>query len=115
MLARAIEQALDGTAVRKDGYTEKGEYTIVSAFGHLLTLKDPEDYDPKFAKWDLESLPIFFENWGKKPGAGKEERLALIGRLLKDAQCVIHAGDPDDEGQYLIDEILDWFAPSEGP
>ncbi|MBQ1887645.1 MAG: hypothetical protein II166_03120, partial [Firmicutes bacterium] len=81
-----------------------------SAFGHLLTLKDPEDYDPKFAKWDLESLPIFFENWGKKPGAGKEERLALIGRLLKDAQCVIHAGDPDDEGQYLIDEILDWFA-----
>ena len=43
MLARAIEQALDGTAVRKDGYTEKGEYTIVSAFGHLLTLKDPEE------------------------------------------------------------------------
>ncbi len=109
MLARAIAAAVDGNAVQKNGYAVKGEYTIVSAFGHLLTLKDPEDYDPKYAKWELSSLPIFFENWGKKPGEGKEERLALIGELLKEADCVIHAGDPDDEGQYLIDEILDWF------
>jgi len=109
MLARAIEAAIDGNTIKKDGYTVKGEYAIVSAFGHLLTLKDPEDYDPKYAKWRLDTLPIFFENWGKKPGEGKKERLDLIGRLLKDAECVIHAGDPDDEGQYLIDEILTWF------
>ena len=110
MLARAIAAAIDGNAVQKNGYTIKGDYAIVSAFGHLLTLKDPEDYDPKYAKWTLDTLPIFFENWGKKPGEGKEERLSLIGDLLKDAECVIHAGDPDDEGQYLIDEILDWFS-----
>ncbi len=110
MLARAIEAALPGTLVRRDGYTEKGEYTIVSAFGHLLTLKEPEDYDPeKYKKWSLETLPIYFENWGKKPGEGKEQRLNLIGSLLKKADCVIHAGDPDDEGQYLIDEVLQWF------
>ena len=114
MLARAIAAAIPGTALNKDGYTEKGDYTIVSAFGHLLTLKDPEDYDYKYKAWSLDTLPIYFENWGKKPGEGKAERLNLIGNLLKQADCVIHAGDPDDEGQYLIDEILDWFKYS-GP
>lgn len=109
MLARAVAAAIDGREEKRDGYVVKGDYAVVSAFGHLLTLKDPEDYDPKYAKWELSTLPIYFENWGKKPGDGKAERLELIGSLLKDAECVIHAGDPDDEGQYLIDEILDWF------
>ena len=109
MLARAIADAIDGSAIRKDSYTEKGEYTIISAFGHLLTLKDPEDYDIRYKKWSLDTLPIYFDNWQKKPGEGKEERLAQIGSLIKDAECVINAGDPDDEGQYLIDEIIHWF------
>ena len=110
MLARAIADAIPGTALNKGSYTEKGEYTIVSAFGHLLTLKDPEDYDLRYKTWSMDTLPIYFENWGKKPGEGKLERINLIGDLLKQADCVIHAGDPDDEGQYLIDEILDWFS-----
>ncbi len=110
MLARAISAAIDGNEIKKNGYSVKGEYAIVSAFGHLLTLKDPEDYDASYAKWTLDSLPIYFDNWGKKPGPGKEERLSLIGSLLKEADSVIHAGDPDDEGQYLIDEILNWFS-----
>ncbi len=109
MLARAIADAIDGSPIQKDGYTVKGDYNIISAFGHLLTLKDPEDYDKKYSRWTLDALPIYFDNWGKKPGEGKEERLNLIGELLKDAECVIHAGDPDDEGQYLIDEIINWF------
>ncbi len=114
MLARAIADAIDGSAVQKNGYTEKGDYDIISAFGHLLTLKDPEDYDIKYKKWSLDTLPIYFDDWGKKPCEGKEERLDQIGKLIKDAECVIHAGDPDDEGQYLIDEIIRWFG-YEGP
>ena len=115
MLARAIAAAIEGSSVNKDGYAVKGEYAIVAAFGHLLTLKEPEDYDAEvYGRWSLEALPIFFEDWGKKPGEGKEDRLNLIGRLLGEAECVIHAGDPDDEGQYLIDEILQWFKYS-GP
>ncbi|MCQ2452808.1 MAG: DNA topoisomerase, partial [Oscillospiraceae bacterium] len=108
MLARAVAAAIDGTETKYRDYLEKGEYTIVSAFGHLLTLKEPEDYDARYGRWRTEDLPLYFDDWGKKPGPGKEERLALIGELLKRADCVIHAGDPDDEGQYLIDEILQW-------
>jgi len=109
MLARAIAAAIPGSQISKDGYVIKGDYTIISAFGHLLTLKDPEDYDAKYRQWSFSTLPIYFENWGKKPGEGKSERLNLIGELLKSADMVIHAGDPDSEGQYLVDEILDWF------
>jgi len=109
MLGRAIAQAIDGKTENKDGYMIKGDYCIVAAFGHLLTLKEPEDYDFKYKTWSLDALPIYFNDWGKKPSEGKLERLNLIGELLKQADCVIHAGDPDDEGQYLIDEILQWF------
>lgn len=121
-LGQAIADALPGHGESKDGVIRKGEYTIVWAYGHLLTLKEPEDFDPKYQEWSLENLPIFFENWGlkvckdstkggKKGGTShaKAARLKQIGDLLNDAACVIHAGDIDEEGQLLIDEILRWF------
>jgi DNA topoisomerase-3 len=116
-LGRSIANAIPGAGKTENSCIYKGEYAIVWAYGHLLTLKDPEDYDPELKKWTLESLPIYYKDWQKKPneqpmGAGKgiskEKRLSQIGELLKKCDCVIHAGDPDDEGQYLIDEILQW-------
>lgn len=114
ILGRAIADAIPGEGKTENGCIVKGDYTVIWAYGHLLTLKDPEDYDPAFKKWSLKDLPIYFEDWQKKPGdsgdggTSKAERLEQIGKLLKKADCVIHAGDPDDEGQYLIDEILKW-------
>ena len=107
-LGRAIADALPGTPNGRDPIT-KGDYVVTWAYGHILSLKEPEDYDPGYKKWRLEALPIFFENWEQKPSPGKEDKLGMIGELLKNAECVIHAGDPDDEGQYLIDEILRRF------
>lgn len=118
-LGQAIADALPGFSETKDGVIRKGDYTIVWAYGHLLTLKDPEDYDAKFEQWNLEDLPFYFENWGmkigkdsdKKPGQqSKAARVKQIGDLLKQADCVIHAGDVDEEGQLLIDELLRWFS-----
>ena len=118
-LGKAIADALPGRAVMKDGVIRKGEYVIVWAYGHLLTLKEPEDYNERYAKWALEDLPIYFKNWGmkigtdagKKPGQqSKASRVKQIGALLKQAECVIHAGDIDEEGQLLIDELLRWFS-----
>lgn len=83
-------------------------WVVTSAFGHLLDLKDPEDYDKKYASWKLEDLPIYFPDWGLK--AAKEDykkaRLTLIGKLIAKTDLLISAGDPDDEGQLLIDEII---------
>lgn len=111
MLAKAILDAIPGTAKSvKAGervyYTEKGEYLVVALAGHVLQLKEPEDYDPKYKKWTLEDLPIFFPNWAAVPAQGKEDIVKCVKKLLPQADSVIHAGDVDDEGQLIVDELL---------
>ena len=118
-LGRDIADALMGEVKeRTNRYIKKGDYTVTWVFGHMLSLKEPEDYDEKYKKWSLEDLPIFFSDWGQKIGEDnaqgrsfetKAQRVRLIGELLKEADSVIHAGDPDEEGQLLIDELLRWF------
>lgn len=111
MLAKAILDAIPGTAKSvKAGervyYTEKGEYLVVALAGHVLQLKEPEDYDPKYKKWTLEDLPIFFPNWAAAPAQGKGDIVKCVKSLLPQADSVIHAGDVDDEGQLIVDELL---------
>lgn len=114
-LGKAIAGALPGTATSKDSCIYKGDYVVTWLFGHMLSLKEPEDYNKAYKKWSLDSLPIFFENWQTKISndsmgkISKRDRVNQIGQLLKSADMVIHAGDPDDEGQLLVDEILNWF------
>src|SRR5258708_3741307 len=72
----------------------------------MLQLLDPEDYDQRYATWRMDDLPIAHIPWRKKPAAGKSAQLRMITHLLKQAESVVHAGDPDDEGQLLVDEIL---------
>ena len=92
----------------------KGDNAIAWAYGHLLTMKDPEDYNPALKNWSLDTLPIYFQDWGHKPdaqsvgrGRGKPQRLAQIGELLKNSACVIHAGDPDYEESIWSTRIWD--------
>lgn len=118
-LGRDIADALDGTVTeRNNRFIRKGNYAVTWVFGHMLSLKEPEDYDIKYKKWSLNDLPIYFDDWGLKIGADtsagknyetKEQRVSLIGELMSESESVIHAGDPDEEGQLLIDEILRWF------
>ena len=108
-LARAIAEAIPGTKNKKDGYIEVEEYCVTWAAGHLLKLYDPQDYDDKYKKWNLSDLPINFENWKKKIIDGKGKLVNNIKKLIKDADEVINAGDPDDEGQLLIDEIIQYL------
>lgn len=90
------------------------DYQITNAFGHILEQDDPESYldstpvNPATGRklWRLEDLPILPEVWKKHPIAGSAAQLKTIQGLLKDATSVINAGDPDREGQLLIDEIL---------
>lgn len=117
-LGRDIAAALPGTATTKDGCIYKGDYIVTWVYGHMLAFKEPEDYDESYKNWELSQLPIYFENWEqkvgkdlkKKPGqVSKSARVKQIGSLLKQADMVIHAGDPDEEGQLLVDELLRWF------
>lgn len=106
-LGRAIAAALPGPQKKSPGAIHCGEQQVVSwCIGHLLEPAEPADYTARWKIWQLADLPILPERWklvGKKQTAGQ---LKILANLLKQADEVIHAGDPDREGQLLVDEVL---------
>ena len=108
-LARAIAQVLPLPYRRYHDYLQCGDSTVVAwCAGHILEPVMPEAYDAKFARWTLEDLPIVPEEWKLRvsvPGL-----LRTLKSLLPRATRVVNAGDPDREGQLLIDEVLDFLA-----
>lgn len=98
-LAKAIATAIQGDEISKNGYIEKGDYAVTWAFGHMLQLKDPDDYDNKYKKWSVEHLPLYFKNWEHKISCAekdeyKAKQLRVIEELLNRCDEVIHGGDP---------------------
>ena len=103
-LGRAIADALGGGR-RAEGHIVCGDDVVTWCFGHLLELTDPEDHDPATARWSLEQLPL---RWPirHKPIEDKLAQIRLIERFVKKAKSIVHAGDPDEEGQLLVEEVL---------
>jgi len=106
-VARELAQSL-GCNSRRDGYLEGNGYQVTWAFGHLVALKDPEDYDPAFKKWALETLPIIPEEFGLKPSGDKQARhqLGVIKQLFRTADELIAATDAGREGELIFRYIL---------
>lgn len=113
-LGRAIAAAIDGNGREVRGVIRKQNVIITWAYGHLLRLCEPDEYDARYKKWKKEDLPICFENWKLVPDGNKKDRVEQIMALMQECDQIIHAGDPDDEGQFLIDEILE-YAQNEKP
>lgn len=106
-LAEDIAAALDTKYRKYNNYFETQDYTIVWSNGHILRLKEPQEINEKYKEWNFEDLPLFFPKWEKAVIEEKKFIFNNIKSFLIKADEVIHAGDPDDEGQYLIDEILE--------
>ena len=107
-LGAVIAEAI-GIIGRKDGYIEcKGDYNVTWAIGHVLALKMPEEINPAYKVWNHADLPLKLRPMELKPKASTEKQFRVIESLLKKADTVVNAGDPDDEGQLLIREILEY-------
>ncbi|MBD2786104.1 DNA topoisomerase III [Xenorhabdus sp. DI] len=109
-LARAIADVLPKPHRRGDGFIECGNNQFVTwCVGHLLEQAEPDAYDSRYARWVLSDLPIIPEKWQLRPRAAVAKQLNTIKSLLERADEIVHAGDPDREGQLLVDEVLDFL------
>ena len=106
-LARAIADALPGGIRREDGALHVGDSVVTWCLGHLLEQAPPDAYDPIYKQWRLDHLPVVPTQWRLTPRPKAKGQLAVIRRLLKQAREVVHAGDPDREGQLLVQEVID--------
>jgi len=118
-VAKAIAAEL-GVSGRGDGFINcRNDVVVTWCFGHLLEQAEPDAYlpddIPKTKKgrkiWRMQDLPIFPQHWlmEAKSERGAKKQLSVIGKLLKSAATVVNAGDPDREGQLLVDEVLEHF------
>lgn len=116
-VAKAIASAI-GVKQQKDGYIECKDGSIVTnCFGHLLERAEPDYYlpdsvpvNPKTKRkiWRRKDLPIIPEKFKKHISSGKSKQVKIIKSLVATASEVVNAGDPDREGQLLVDEVLEY-------
>ncbi|WP_257286061.1 DNA topoisomerase III [Endozoicomonas sp. SESOKO1] len=109
-LGRAIADVLKKPLKKQEGYIESASGDVVTwCIGHLLEQEEPDAYDPAYKTWKLEHLPIVPMQWKLRPRKGGRSQLSVINKLLKRADIIVNAGDPDREGQLLVDEVLDYL------
>src|ERR1700722_4157341 len=102
-VARDIAAFL-GARQRHEGYFEGNGYQVTWAFGHLISLKNPEDYDPILKKWSLNTLPFIPAQFELKiaEDKGVRKQFAIIKKLLKSASNLICATDAGREGELIF-------------
>jgi len=93
---------------RRDGYFEGNGYLITWTFGHLCTLKNPEDYTPYWKQWQLSMLPMIPPRFGIKliENKGVEKQFNTIKALVADCSEVINCGDAGIEGELIQRWVL---------
>lgn len=104
-LGEVIALAL-GNGVNRGGYIECGTDVVTWGSGHLLELVKPESHNPAYEKWNEADLPLKLRPHRYQPIERTAGQFKKVAALIEKASEIVHAGDPDAEGQLLIDEIL---------
>lgn len=107
-IGRAIAAFLwpNGDYKKEQNCITHGDTTVSWCAGHILHQADPEAYSGEYAKW--KNYPCIPAKWIMQPLKSAEPLLKTIQQKLKTADVVIHAGDPDREGQLLVQEVLEY-------
>jgi len=98
-----------GCTMAKDGYMENKQYVVTWAFGHLVELADPSEYDKRYETWDMQDLPMLPEKMKLKVISQTARQYRLVKTLLqrKDVTQIIIATDAGREGELVARWILD--------
>lgn len=92
-----------GANSSKDGYMEGNGYQVTWTFGHLCTLKEPNDYTENWKHWSLSALPMIPAKFGIKliDDAGIRKQFSVIEKLMQAADGIINCGDAGQEGELI--------------
>ena len=107
-VGRELARSL-GAVQGRDGYLEGNQYIVTWALGHLVTLADPEEYDPKYKKWDMDTLPMLPEK--RKlvviPETGRQFRVVQSLLRRPDVSELVIATDAGREGELVARWIME--------
>lgn len=101
-VARDIAKIL-GATQSHEGYMEGNGYQVTWTFGHLCTLKEPDDYTPQWKQWTFGQLPMIPQRFGIKliDNDGYKRQFAVIERLMQAAERIVNCGDAGQEGELI--------------
>ena len=101
-VAKDIARILGATSSH-DGYMEGNGYQVTWTFGHLCTLKEPDDYTPMWKRWSLSALPMIPQRFGIKliDDKGIIKQFSVIEKLMQNADGIINCGDAGQEGELI--------------
>jgi DNA topoisomerase-3 len=104
-LAGKLAEALGGGKKTPTHYYGSG-WAVAWCVGHFFELYEPSDYDEALKKRSLDTLPIFPEKWQLKAKRGFSKNIKAAKQLANTATKVVNVGDPDREGQLLVDQLI---------
>ncbi len=106
-VARDIARIIGATSSH-DGYMEGNGYQVTWTFGHLCTLKEPNDYTDAWKRWSLSSLPMIPPRFGIKliDDQGIKKQFTIIKQLMQAADGIINCGDAGQEGELIQQWVM---------
>lgn len=101
-MAREIAHII-GAHQSREGYMEGNGYQVTWTYGHLCTLKEPNDYSDQWKSWSLSSLPMVPQRFGIKliPEQHITKQFAIVEKLMQAADSIINCGDAGQEGELI--------------
>lgn len=98
-----------GATVRKDGYLEGNGWRVSWCVGHLAGLADADVYNPDYAKWRYDDLPILPEHWQMVVSKDKKKQFAVLKQLMNapDVTEVVNACDAGREGELIFRAVYE--------
>lgn len=93
-----------GATKKKDGYYEGNGYRVSWCVGHLIQMANPDSYDEKYAKWNMEDLPIIPSEYKYEVSKSTKKQFSVLKKLLNDKEVenVINACDAGREGESIF-------------
>lgn len=108
-MGRTIAAVVEPRAQNKRSYLEGDNYIITWAIGHLVSLAEPDQYDPKYKRWNEADLPIIPDRFKLWPNARTKDQLTIISELSKRCNRLVNACDAGREGQLIFHLIRQYL------